>query len=132
MQGVHPELIIIFTEAIKNSPIDFGVGNNGGVRTAGEQNLLFQKGVSKCDGIQDKSEHQVKDDGYGHALDPYAYVNGKASWNKGHLSMVAGVILTTAKRLKKEGKISIEIKWGGTFGSNRFQGWDMPHFQIVI
>lgn len=127
MEGVHSELIIIFTEAIKNSPIDFGIPNQGGLRTAGEQNQLFQKKVSKCDGIQNKSKHQS-----GGALDFYAYVNGKASWNKAHLSMVAGVILTTAKRLKKEGKVSFDLKWGGTFNSNRFQGWDMPHFEIVL
>ena len=56
--------------------------------------------------------------------------DGKASWDKHHLSMVAGVIITTAKRLKKEGKISIELYWGGQFGSSSFNGWDMPHIQV--
>ena len=59
----------------------------------------------------------------------YAYVNGKASWEKHHLAMVAGVILSTAKRLKKAGKVSVELTWGGTFGSDDFNGWDMPHIQ---
>ena len=125
MQGVHPDLIAIFTEAIKNSPIDFGIPESGGLRTQGQQNLLFQGGVSKCDGFNDVSNHQT-----GNALDFYAYINGRASWNKVHLSMVASCIITTAKRLKKEGKISVELKWGAEFGSNNFHGWDMPHIEI--
>ena len=126
MKGVHPDLITIFSEAIKNSPIDFGIPESGGVRSAGQQNILFQQNVTKCDGIQTISKHQS-----GNALDVFAYVNGKASWNKNHLCMIAGVVLATAKRLKKEGKIQVEIKWGGTFGSDNFQGWDLPHYEII-
>jgi len=134
MQGVHPDLIRLYMESIKVSPIDFGVPSSGGLRTQGEQNLLFQNGKSKCDGFNDKSNHQAKDDGLGYALDFYAYVDGKASWNNVHLSIIAGVIMATAKRLKKEGKISIKIKWGGTFGDNKikYNGWDMPHFEVVV
>jgi peptidoglycan L-alanyl-D-glutamate endopeptidase CwlK len=126
MKGVHPDLITVFSEAIKNSPIDFGIPQYGGLRTAAQQNRLFIDGLSKCDGFENKSNHQS-----GNALDFYAYLNGHASWDKGHLSMVAGVIMATAKRLKKEGKVQSEIKWGGAFGSNEFKGWDMPHFEIV-
>jgi len=125
MQGVHPDLITIFTEAIKNSPIDFGIPESGGLRTQGEQNILFQNKVSKCDGFNSVSNHQT-----GNALDFYAYINGRASWNKVHLSMVASCIITTAKRLKKEGKTSVELKWGAEFGSDNFHGWDMPHIEI--
>lgn len=125
MQGVNPELITIFTEAIKNSPIDFGIPKHGGLRTVAEQNELFQKKLSKCDGFEKKSNHQS-----GNALDFYAYLNGKASWQEHHLSMVAAVIMSTAKRLKKEGKVSVDVNWGGTFGSNNFDGWDMPHIEI--
>lgn len=126
MKGVNPELIVIFTEAIKNSPIDFGVPGLGGLRTAEHQNKLFKAGKSKCDGYKDKSYHQS-----GNALDFYAYVNGEASWKEHHLSMVAGVIMATAKRLKKEGKVSIDLYWGGQFGSSDFTGWDMPHIEIA-
>lgn len=126
MRGVHPDLITIFSEAIKNSPIDFGIPQYGGLRAAAEQNELFQKNLSECDGIINLSNHQS-----GNALDFYAYLNGKASWDKGHLSMVAAVIMATATRLKKEGKIQSEINWGGAFGSDNFQGWDMPHVEIA-
>jgi peptidoglycan L-alanyl-D-glutamate endopeptidase CwlK len=134
MTGVHPELILVFMTAIKRSPIDFGVPNDGGVRTAVRQNQMFndQDIKTKCDGYKLISEHQIKEgEEFGMALDIYAYVGGKASWNKIHLAIVAGVILATAKDLKQEGKINIDLKWGGTFGSTSFNGWDYPHFQIV-
>ncbi len=82
---------------------------------------------SKCDGVLTISNHQT-----GNALDYYAYINGKASWDKVHLSIIAGVIMSTAKRLLKEGKISIKIKWGAEFGSNSFHGWDYPHMEVVV
>ena len=125
MAGVHNDLITIFTEAIKNSPIDFGIPSSGGLRTAGDQNLLFQNGSSKCDGFDKVSYHQT-----GNALDFYAYVNGEATWDKVHLAMIAGVVLSTAKRLLKEGKINSKIKWGGEFNSDTFHGWDYPHIEI--
>lgn len=47
-----------------------------GVRTAAEQNKLWQQGrvtpgkiVTNANGIDKKSNHQVKDDGWGHAVD---------------------------------------------------------------
>ena len=125
MKGVHVDLITVFTEAIKHSQVDFGIPGSGGLRTPEDQNELFQKNVSKCDGFLKKSLHQSGD-----ALDFYAYVNGRASWDKVHLSLVAGVIMATAKRLKKEGKINSTIRWGGEFSSNTYHGWDMPHFEI--
>jgi len=128
MQGVHPDLIIIFTEAIKNSPIDFGIPGDGGLRTAARQHEMFLDPdiETQCDGYKDKSYHQS-----GKALDFYAYVDGSASWSVHHLSMVASVIMSTANRLKKEGKITIDLYWGGQFGSSDFTGWDLPHFEVA-
>ena len=134
MRGVHPDMILIYTESIKVSPIDFGVPRDGGLRLAERQKEMFDdpKIETKCDGYKNRSNHQMKGDGYGHALDFFAYINGKASWDKIHLAIIAGVIMSTAKRLKKEGRISIEIKWGGTFGSDSFHGWDYPHVEGVV
>lgn len=134
MKGVHPQLIMVATEALKVSPIDFGIPPDGGVRTAKQQRKLYLKELSKCDGSVNKSNHQIdksKSD-FGLALDVYAYVNGGASWKKEHLAIIAGVMLSTAEKLKAEGKISISIKWGGTFGSDDFMGWDYPHFEVVL
>ena len=135
MAGVHPALMTIFLEAIKDSPIDFGVPGDGGVRTAERQNEMFKdsKVKTNCDGYNKKSNHQIPEgEKYGKALDFFAYLEGTgASWTEIHLAMVASHIMATAKRLKREGKISVEIKWGGTFGSVTFHGWDYPHIEIV-
>lgn len=133
MQGVHPDLVLIFSESIKDSPIDFGIPGDGGVRTTMRQYEMYLDPMIKtnCDGHENKSLHQIREgEVHGRALDFYAYVNGKASWEKEHLCLVAGVIMATAKRLRREGKIKIEIEWGGTFGSSNFKGWDMPHTQV--
>jgi len=118
--GVDPSLVLLIEESLKVSPIDFGIPQYGGLRTAPEQNSLFKKGVSKCDGFKTKSNHQT-----GKAVDVYAFVNGKASWDTEHLALIAGVILATAFRL------GIKIRWGGTFGSNEMKGWDRPHFELA-
>ena len=125
MSGVHPDLQLVFQAALDDSPIDFGIPGHGGLRTEKEQSTLFMQDKSKCDGVFIKSNHQS-----GSALDFYAYVNGSASWDKVHLAMVAAVILSTAERLRIEGLINIELKWGGTFGSDSFDVWDFPHIEI--
>jgi len=125
MDGVHQDLVKLFLYSIKNSPIDFGIPKFGGLRTALEQNKLYRNGVSNADGVLNLSKHQE-----GLALDVFAYVDGKASWNKAHLSMIAGVILSNAVILRKKGFITSKIKWGGTFASQKLDGWDMPHFEI--
>lgn len=127
MKGVNTDLIKIFNKAIKISPIDFGIPKHGGIRTVTEQNILFNDGLSKCDGYNLKSKHQS-----GNALDFYAFVDGKASWDKVHLAMVASAILTSANELKKRGEINIDLRWGGTFNSDTFDGWDMPHIEVKL
>ena len=122
MVGVNKDLALVFTEAIKVAPIDFGIPEFGGLRTAEEQFELHRRGSSpNCDGYETLSNHQS-----GNALDFYAYVDGKASWDKIHLAMVAATIMTTANRL------GIELRWGGQFGSAIFHGWDMPHIEVLV
>ena len=120
LQQVDQRLQELMLSAIGFSPIDFGIPEFGGLRTEEEQQQLYKKGLSKCDGYKIKSYHQT-----GNAIDIYAYVNGKASWDKIHLAIIAGVILGEAKRM------NLNVRWGGTFGSDTFKGWDMPHFELI-
>lgn len=121
LNTIHPSLKLIMEESLKVSPIDFGIPADGGKRTAERQNELFKQGVSKCDGYVNKSNHQT-----GNAVDVYAYVDGAASWDKKHLTLLAGTILSTANRLIQEGKIDISIEWGGNWTTFI----DMPHYEI--
>jgi peptidoglycan L-alanyl-D-glutamate endopeptidase CwlK len=119
--GVDERLIRISDRAIEITLIDFGHGRDAGKRLASRQNELFRDGASECDGYIDESFHQT-----GLALDFYAFINGKASWEREHLAMVACAFLQAASEL------GIKIKWGGLWKSKShpFYGWDMPHIQL--
>mgnify|MGYP000497546329 CR=1 FL=1 len=113
--GVDQRLIEISDRAIKISVVDFGHGPYSGLRTATDQAQLFTAGKSKCDGRVNLSYHQS-----GNALDVYAYVDGKASWEKEHLAMIASAMLQAANELGHK------LEWGGLW-----KGFcDMPHFQL--
>jgi peptidoglycan L-alanyl-D-glutamate endopeptidase CwlK len=113
--GVDPRLIEVLSRAIKISIIDFGVPSSGGLRTTEDQAALYADKKSKCDGVINKSYHQT-----GRALDVYAYVDGKASWEKEHLAIVAVAMMQAANEL------GYKLEWGGLFRSFT----DMPHFQL--
>jgi peptidoglycan L-alanyl-D-glutamate endopeptidase CwlK len=115
LAGVDGRLIDIADLAITLSSIDFGIPSTGGLRTEAVQAKLFADGVSKADGVNNKSYHQS-----GKALDVYAYVDGKASWDKLHLALIAAAMLQASAQL------GYELKWGGNWKS-----WqDYPHFEI--
>jgi len=116
LNGVNAILIAILTEAIKESPYDFGIPRSGGLRTAEFQNELYKKGKSQLDGYNKKSYHQS-----GKAFDIFAYVDGKASWDRDKLTAIARHIQKVAKE-----QFDTELTWGGDW--KNFV--DMPHFQI--
>ena len=113
-KGVDQRLIQISDLALQITVIDFGIPPFGGVRTVEDQVKLYTSGKSKCDGRENKSKHQL-----GKALDVYAYVDGKASWENEHLAMVAAAMLQAANRL------GYRLEWGGLWP------WDKPHFELA-
>ena len=116
MEGIDDRLIDIVELAITISPIDFGVPSSGGFRSTQDQAELYASGKSKCDGSTNKSYHQT-----GKALDVFAYVDGKASWDTLHLTTIATAMLQSASQL------GTELQWAGLWRS-----WqDLPHFQVV-
>lgn len=127
LKGVHPKLVKVMTEAIKNTPIDFTITDGG--RTTAQQQALYAKGrtaagsiVTKVDGVKQKSNHQAKADGFYHAVDLYPYVNGKIDFNDTKsLEVIAKHIKSVAKTL------GIKIGWGGDWKGS----WDKPHFELL-
>lgn len=115
-QGIDPRLIEISDLAITLTQVDFGHPSTGGLRTSEEQKKLFDEGKSRCDGFTRKSRHQS-----GRALDFYAFVNGEASWDHVHLTMVAAAFLEAGHRLGHR------IEWGGFWETFK----DMPHIQLL-
>ena len=130
--GIDPRLLEIDDLAIQLTLVDYGHPQDAGLRTAVRQNELYTLRKSKADGYTNKSNHQEADDGYGKALDFFAYVDGAASWEPDHLAMVAAAFFQAACIL------GYRITWGGLWESKSPKrengipyGWDCPHIQLI-
>lgn len=140
----HPELQIIMREAIKVSPIDFGIAE--GYRSEVRQRYLFSIGRSKIDGINRLSKHNHKPS---MAVDIFPWTPDKngdwgISYNqpekkKEHLyaefALLTGVILSTHARLLNEGLVSHALVNGANWDGDElfvldhtFIDW--PHFEL--
>ena len=134
MEKVHPKLVEVMKAAIENSPYDFRITD--GARTTEEQFALYQKGrtlpgpkVTNCDGKRAKSNHQIKSDGFGHAVDifpcgviengEYRKFTSDEGYDEKKLKLIANHILAVAKSK------NINIEWGGNWKMN-----DTPHFEL--
>ena len=70
------------------------------------------------------------------AFDIYAFVKGKANWERHNLCVVGGVIMGTAKALLDAGHIGHRLRWGGNWDMDGEiltdqQFDDMPHFELI-
>ena len=134
MKKVHPKLVEVMKAAITDSPYDFRITD--GARTTEEQFALYQIGRSKpgrivtnCDGKKFKSNHQIKADGYGHAVDifpcgviengVYRKFTSEEGYDEKKLKLIANHILAVAKSK------NINVEWGGVWKMH-----DTPHFEL--
>lgn len=117
LEGVDERMVRVIKKALTISRIDFGIPESGGLRTAREQRLLYLAKKSNADGVEHKSRHQS-----GEAIDVYAYIDGKASWEPEHLTHIATAVLQAAIYL------DVPVKWGGLW--KNFV--DMPHFERIV
>ena len=134
MKKVHPKLVEVMKAAIENSPFDFRITD--GARTTEEQFALYQKGrtlpgpkVTNCDGKNFKSNHQIKSDGFGHAVDifpcgviengVYRKFTSEEGYDDKKLKSIANHILAIAKSK------NINVEWGGNWKMH-----DTPHFEL--
>jgi len=99
LKGVNRKLKKLIKRASKRSPVRFEVAWMGGKRTAKEQNELYEKGVTNCDGYKSISKHQ-----YGKAVDVLPYVHGEVCQDDKYYYIIIGVIMATA---------NIDIRSGG-------------------
>lgn len=109
LQDVHPDLIKLFTEAIKDSPCDFGITE--GRRALIRQRELVTDGKSRTM----NSRHLT-----GHAVDIAVFIGGEINWEFKHYTAVADHIKKVAATM------NIPIVWGGDWISFK----DGPHFEL--
>ena len=124
LEGVHPKLVEKVERMLK------GMEAWGhpmliveGVRTAKRQAELYAQGrtkpgkiVTQLDGVTKKSNHQVKEDGFGYAVDLCFVVDGQPSWDDAHPWKVMGAMAQ-----------HLGLIWGGAWV--RFV--DRPHVELV-
>lgn len=115
LKGVHPDLVKVAKRAIELTEVDFGV--TAGPRTIEQQKVFVRSGASKTM----NSRHLIQHDGYAHAFDVAAYVNGKLEWSPFSLyTDIARAMKMAAEELQ------IPIEWGGDWKTFK----DGPHFQL--
>lgn len=122
LTGVHPDLVaavqkILHVMALLGHPMVV----TDGVRTLKRQQDLYAQGrtapgniVTNADGIRAKSNHQVKEDGWGHAVDMTFVVDGKPTWSD-----------ALRWRLYGEVAAACGCKWGGFWKTP-----DRPHIEL--
>lgn len=123
LEGVHPELKIAIAKILAAmNALGYPMMVTAGVRTANEQAALYAQGRTKkgpivtyADGKRIKSNHQAKNDGYGHAVDCCFIVHGKPSWD----NTLPWTMYGAMARL-------LGLKWGGDWKSLK----DMPHVEL--
>jgi len=128
LKGIHPRLVKAITEAIANTPVPFIITE--GVRTTERQKELYAQGrimpgpvVTNCDGLVDKSNHQLKEDGYGYAIDLYPYICGHIRIHEPYVPEILQIIAIHIKETAQ--KFGIPISWGGDWEMK-----DYSHFEL--
>lgn len=124
LETCQEQLQFLARETIKVSPIDFGIIH--GWKSDEEQMENFLKGVSKLDGVNNKSKHQSLPS---KAFDIACYIDGKITWDEHYYAIVFGCMETIARQH------NIPLRWGGTFNNKKhpkkFKGWDSGHFELI-
>lgn len=107
--GVHSDLVLCVGRAIQICECDFTVAE--GLRSLAKQQEYFKAGSTKTM----NSRHLT-----GHAVDLFAWVGGKVSWDWKYYHMIAVAMKQAAAEL------SVPVEWGGDWVSFK----DGPHFQL--
>lgn len=129
----HPDIQAICNEVIK--VYDFSVLE--GHRTQETQARYFAEGRSKLDGVTRKSKHQSSPS---MAVDIMPYKKGSNAFSGNEKDdrrfyMLMGMVKAIAARLKAEGKITHDVRFGldwdgdDTFRDQTFD--DLPHFELI-
>lgn len=127
LKGVDKRIIKLIERVIKKSTHDFGIPNEGGFRTAQEQNNLFHKRpkVTNLDGFKNKSYHQS-----GMAFDIFVYDEHGACWEC--IDKYLDIINVFKEEFEqmKHGECLFEENEFFESGSD-WRWKDYPHMQVV-
>ena len=125
--GVHPDLARVFNRAIQISTVDFAITE--GVRTPARQRELYAQGRTKPGKKVTwtlDSNHFVKSDGFGHAVDVVPYLGSKPEYDDSGRLGLWPPIAAAVKQAARE--LGVAIAWGGDWKAPKT---DRPHFELA-
>lgn len=130
LAGVHPKLVAVVKRAIELTTQDFRAGE--GVRSQARQDALYAQGRTKPGPKVTwvtHSNHQVKADGLGHAVDLWEVdAEGDIEWSGNGYDAISHAMFAAAKEL------NVHIRWGADWdedGKPHEHGEsDLAHFEI--
>ena len=114
LDGVHPDLVKVVKRAIEITDVDFGISE--GLRSFARQTELVKEKKSTTL----HSKHLLQDTGYSHAIDLFAFVNGKVQWQNKYYGPIVQAFMQAANEL------DVQIESGHLWVN--FQ--DSCHFQL--
>lgn len=117
LKGVHPDLVRVVMRCAKDwKSVTFTFGITCGVRTVEEQKILVKNGKSTTM----RSRHIPAKNGFSHAVDFVAIIDGKVNWEMPNYRKIALAMKAAAKA---EG---VKVEWGGDWKTFV----DGPHLQL--
>ena len=117
LKGVHPDLVRVVLRCAEDwKDADTGFIVTCGVRTLAEQKVLVAKGASKTL----RSRHIPAANGYAHAVDLAATIDGRVRWDWPLYDRLAKAMKAAAKAEK------VPLEWGGDWKTFK----DGPHYQL--
>jgi peptidoglycan LD-endopeptidase CwlK len=117
LKGAHPDLVRVVLRCAEDwKDADTGFIVTCGVRTLAEQKVLVAKGASKTL----RSRHIPAANGYSHAVDLAATIDGKVRWDWPLYDRLAKAMKAAAKAEK------VTVEWGGDWKTFK----DGPHYQL--
>ena len=125
MKGLDEKLVRVLFRAIriasrKMDGVDMSIPQFGGLRTADEQNKLFENKLSKCDGYETKSYHQS-----GRAIDVIPYIKGVNPYSLPEQEQELLFHKVASCMLEAAAKEGVKLNWGGNWKTFK----DLPHYE---
>jgi len=131
---LHPQIKIFMSEVLNISKVDISIID--GVRNVEQQQILFLKGVTELDGINELSDHQLEkyDDNLGRAIDVIPYVKGVNIWDVDNhkINLLWSELFRAILRVDRIWKqyhnidVGLELGWTYDIGGGR----DYPHISF--
>tara|TARA_S200002703_G_scaffold119704_3_gene105473 strand:+ start:1132 stop:1599 length:468 start_codon:yes stop_codon:yes gene_type:complete len=111
LDGVHPDMVATVKRAIELTKVDFGI--TCGLRTVEEQKKLVASGRSQTM----NSKHIPQSDGYSHAVDCLAYIEGDVCWEIAVYDDICDAMAAAAK------ETGTAIKWGAAWSEGDIRAY---------